>query len=354
MSDRSGLAADAAALTSWYRRHARDLPWRRTRDPYRIWVSEIMLQQTRVEAVIPYYERFLERFPTIAALAEAAEAEVLERWAGLGYYRRARQLQAAARRIVDEHAGRLPARYDAIRDLPGIGDYTAAAVASIAFELPFAALDGNVMRVVARFRADRRDIAQASTRKALQVEAQRWLETLGSGDAGDFNQAVMELGATICTPRSPKCLVCPLARNCRARAEGIQEQLPVKSRREKIEKLEMAVALVRRGSSVLMRRRPDDEMIMPGFWELPVAQGPRLGADAFRMLGIRLERPLGEFRHGITVRSYRGKVWEAVLEDQKPGEYRWIPPKRRAELPLTTVSTKALRTAGVRMQTEDS
>ncbi len=351
MAIRSQLAAHGSLLTDWYRRRRRDLPWRRTRDPYRIWVSEIMLQQTRVEAVIPYYERFLERFPTIAALAAAPEQDVLERWAGLGYYRRARQLQAAARRVVEEHAGRLPADHAAIRALPGIGDYTSAAVASIAFGLPFAALDGNVMRVLTRFHADSRDIAQPSTRKALQAAAQRWIEELPAADAGDFNQAMMELGATVCTPRSPKCLLCPLARDCRGRAEGLQERLPVKSRREKVERLEMAVALVRRGASLLMRRRPDHEQIMPGFWELPVAQGPRLDADCFRLLGVRLDAPVGEFRHGITFRIYKGKVWEAVLEDQKPEEYRWVAPKRRAALPLTTISKKALQAAGAGNET---
>ena len=343
---RSRSAAIGALLTDWYRRQARDLPWRRTSDPYRIWVSEIMLQQTRVEAVIPYYGRFLERFANVAALAEASESEVLERWAGLGYYRRARQLHAAAKQVVERHGGSVPADYTSIRALPGIGDYTAAAVASIAFDLPCAALDGNVMRVLTRLAADRRDIARLSTRRALQAEAQRLLDALPPEDAGDFNQAMMELGATVCTPRSPRCLLCPLARSCRARAEGIQEELPVKSRREKLEKLEMAVALVRRGSSLLMRRRPEDEAVMPGFWELPVAQGPRLEAEPFARLGVRLARPLGAFRHGITFRSYRGKVWEAVLEGKRPDEYRWIAAARRAGLPVTTISAKALRAAG--------
>ena len=311
-----------------------------------------MLQQTRVEAVIPYYERFLERFANVAALAEASESEVLERWAGLGYYRRARQLHAAAKQVVERHGGALPADHASLRALPGVGDYTAAAVASIAFDLPFAALDGNVMRVLTRLAVDRRDIAQPSTRRALQTEAQRLLDALPPGGAGDINQALMELGATVCTPRSPRCLLCPLTRSCRARAEGIQEELPVKSRREKLEKLEMAVALVRRGSSLLMRRRPDQEAVMPGFWELPVAQGSRLEEEPFAALGVRLARPLGEFRHGITFRSYRGKVWEAVLEGKRPGEYRWIASGRRAVLPVTTISAKALAGGGVRKRPE--
>src|SRR5579872_3965323 len=199
-----GMGADARLirrrLVNWYLRNRRDLPWRRTSDPYRIWVSEVMLQQTRAQAVIPYYEKFLARFPDAASLAAADEAEVLALWSGLGYYSRARNLQRAARRI--SAAGVFPRDYDSIRALDGVGDYTAAAVASIAFGLPHAVLDGNVMRVLARLDNDAADISAASTRARLRARAQ---ELLDGRRPGIFNQALMELGATICVPKTPQC-----------------------------------------------------------------------------------------------------------------------------------------------------
>src|SRR5690349_5158936 len=204
-----GVAAGhriAGLLGAWYARGHRDLPWRSTGDPYRIWVSEIMLQQTRAQAVIPYYERFLTRFPSVPALAAAKEDEVLALWSGLGYYSRARNLLRAARQIAA--AGSFPSDYDAIRALPGIGDYTAAAVASIAFGRPHAVLDGNVLRVVARMENDAADIRSSRTRERFREIAQSWLDPR---DPGHFNQALMELGATVCLPRNPLCLVCPLA-----------------------------------------------------------------------------------------------------------------------------------------------
>jgi A/G-specific adenine glycosylase len=190
-------------LLEWYRRGQRDLPWRRTKDPYAIWISEIMLQQTRVAAVIPYYERFLTAYPNFGALAAAPEAELLGMWAGLGYYSRARNVQKAARQMVE--LGGFPRDYEAIRGLAGIGDYTAAAVASIAFDLPHAVLDGNVMRVLARVGNDGSDIGSIGTRKRLQAEAQRLLD---GRHAGEFNQALMELGATVCVPKQPVCGNC--------------------------------------------------------------------------------------------------------------------------------------------------
>lgn len=333
-------------LLAWYRRHGRDLPWRRTSDPYRIWVSEIMLQQTRVEAVIPYYERFLERFPDVATLAQAPEADVLERWAGLGYYRRARQLQAAAKQIVERHGGTFPAEHTAIGELPGIGEYTSAAIAGIAFGLPHAALDGNVMRVMTRLRNDSRDISQRRTRKALQAEAQRWIEALPAADYADFNQATIELGATVCTARSPACLICPLSGGCQARREGTEGSLPYKSARQRVEKLEMVVAVVERRGSLLMRQRPAFEEIMPGFWELPQCAGSRLEEDPFSLLGIGLRNKIGEFKHAITFRSYSGQVYQGVLSGDRPEEYRWVNRNRLESLPVTTITKKALKQRG--------
>ena len=333
-------------LLAWYRRNARDLPWRRTRDPYAIWVSEIMLQQTRVEAVVPYYERFLARFPDVKTLAEAPEGEVLERWAGLGYYRRARQLQAAAKRIAERHGGVFPADYEAIRELQGVGEYTAAAIAGIAFALPYAALDGNVMRVMARLHNNGRDIGQVQTRKAMRTEAQRWISALPADDYADFNQATIELGATICTPRSPRCLVCPLNAGCLARREGTQASLPYKSARQRIEKLDMAVAIVERRGRLLMRRRPDDEEVMPGFWELPQYAASRIDKDAFDSLGIELGERIGAFKHAITFRAYSGHVYQGTLEGERPEEFRWIHGSRLQSLPVTTIAKKALKQRG--------
>lgn len=219
------LAAFRRALLQWFAQNRRALPWRQSRDPYRIWVAEIMLQQTRIAAVMPYYERFLERFPTISDLADAEEAEVLRLWSGLGYYQRARNLQRAARKIVELHEGKFPLDAEAARLLPGIGGYTLAAVLSIASGEPLAALDGNIARVLARLSAVRAPLREPQTWRKLQEEAQRVLAT---GHPGDWNQALMELGETVCTPRAPRCGQCPVSRWCRARAMGWQDEIPAK------------------------------------------------------------------------------------------------------------------------------
>ena len=239
----------AKLLIEWYSAGHRDLPWRRTADPYRIWVSEIMLQQTRAQAVIPYYERFLARFPTVESLAAAHEDEVLALWSGLGYYSRARNLRRAAVEIAA--AGGFPESYEAIRALAGIGDYTAAAIASIAFGLPHAVLDGNVLRVVARVENDAADIASARTRERFRAAAQGWLD---ARRPGAFNQALMELGATVCLPRNPLCLVCPLRDHCQARAEGTAGQLPVKLRKTEPVRIEGVLLVVRERGRVLLRQ----------------------------------------------------------------------------------------------------
>lgn len=299
-----------------------------------------MLQQTRVETVIPYYERFLKRYPDPAALASAPESELLEAWAGLGYYRRARQLQAAAKHIVAGHGGEFPRAYDEIRALPGVGDYTAAAVSSIAFELPHGVLDGNVVRVATRLLDDARDVSKAATKKFLQQTVDDWIAEVSHGDRGDFNQAFMELGATLCMAKSPKCLVCPVQSDCLAFRRGTQLERPVKPAKQKLRKVQLTVALVERGASLLMRQRPPDESLMPGFWELPQAD------DQHNSLAqLRLGEALGTFAHGITVRSFRGTVVRATLEGEKPSEWRWISPARRAQLPLTTITRKALQAA---------
>ncbi len=302
-----------------------------------------MLQQTRVEAVVGYYSRFLERFPDVGALAAAEESELLEAWAGLGYYRRARMLQAAAKAVVEQ--GGFPRHFEGIRALPGVGDYTAAAVASIAFELPHAVLDGNVARVAARLTNEAGDVSRPGVRRNLQALVQAWMDEAPEGDRGDLNQALMELGATVCVPKNPRCLPCPLAEGCAARIEGVQEHRPVKKAKAPLEKLWLTVALVRRGDSLLMRQRPPDETIMPGFWELPQAVGARFDADCLANLGIELGEKLGEFRHGITTRDYRGQVFEGVLRGKRHPNYRWVNDVERKLGPLSTITKKALRVA---------
>lgn len=319
----------AAELLDWYGSHHRDLPWRRTTDPYRIWVSEIMLQQTRAEAVIPYYERFLARFPSAAALARASEQEVLACWSGLGYYSRARNLHKAAALV----SGAFPAEYEAIAQLPGVGDYTAAAIASIAFGLPHAVVDGNVMRVVARVTSDAADIGAARTRARFREIAQQWLDP---ARAGAFNQALMELGATVCLPRAPRCSVCPLQTDCAARRLGRTSELPVKLRKTAPVKIESAVAVVERGGRILMWQRGADSGRMAGFWELPaIEQVPEL----------KNVRVLGTFRHTITHHHYRVTVQVGAI-GRAPRGLRWVPLAGLQALAISTTARKALRLAG--------
>jgi A/G-specific adenine glycosylase len=323
----------AARLLRWYGAQHRDFPWRRTRDPYRIWVSEVMLQQTRAETVIPYYQRFLERFPDVAALAGAPEDEVLAIWSGLGYYSRARHLHRAAR-LMD---GVFPNSYAAIRALPGVGDYTDAAIASIAFGLPYAVLDGNVLRVVARVANDPADIGAGGTRARFRRIAQEWLDPR---QAGEFNQALMELGATVCLPRVPRCEACPLAALCAARRAGCQRQLPVKLRKAQPVHVAMAVAVVLRRGRLLLWQRAADERRMAGFWELPGTEQLPQSEDL---------PAIGTFRHTITHHQYRVTVRSGSLARNVRAvpPLRWIPFAALPSLPLSTTATKALRLAGI-------
>ena len=245
------LAVFRKQLLAWFRQFHRDLPWRGTRDPYRVWLSEIMLQQTRVAAVVPYYQRFLERFPNLHALAAAPEEEVLRRWSGLGYYRRARNLQKAAQQIVAEHGGEFPSRLEDVLALRGVGNYTARAILSIAFEKKHAVLDGNVLRVLARLGAVRGDLRASLRSKELQNCANAYLDR---ESPGDWNQAMMELGATLCAPKSPQCLLCPVAQFCKARKRGIADLLPEKRKKRATVPIRLAAAVFAdaRGRTLLL------------------------------------------------------------------------------------------------------
>lgn len=314
-------------LLAWYRRHQRALPWRETRDPWRILVSEVMLQQTRVAAVIPYYERFLARFPDAESLAAAPEPELLALWSGLGYYSRARNLHAAAKLIAAEG---FPQTHDGIRALPGVGPYTAAAVASIAFGLPHAVLDGNVLRVAARLTAEPGDISRTAAKSRLQDFVDRLLPL---GSPGEFNQALMELGATVCLPQNPLCLICPLAGGCEARKQGRTAELPVKLRRQQSVAAQKTVLVIERDGCLLLSERPATSARLAGFWELPEsAQAPQ----------ARMKKILGTFRHAIVQHSYKIEVRQAVIS-RPPRGFCWVPVARLRDMPLSTITRKALR-----------
>ena len=312
-----------SALERWYDRNRRDLPWRRTRDPYAIWVSEIMLQQTRVAAVIPYYQRFMSVFPNAASLASAPEERVLAMWSGLGYYSRARNMQKAASRVAQN--GVFPPNFDSIRSLPGIGDYTAAAVSSIAFGLPHAAVDGNVRRVVVRLLND--DSADVKGHAS---------QLLDRKDPGRWNQAVMELGATICTPRDPCCEECPVALYCEAHRHGTQESLPSKRTKPAPEQLERTLVIVHHRGRILLT--PSSRV--KGFWDLPEI------IDGIPSGEIHAGLSLGWFRHTITHRHYKFIVCEGTAGKARSGkQYLWVAQRKLTEIALSTTAKKALRLA---------
>ena len=256
-------------LRQWYLKGHRDLPWRNTKNPYHIWVSEIMLQQTRVEAVKPYYARFLQELPTIADLAEAQEDVILKLWEGLGYYSRVRNMQTAAKQIMEQHGGKMPADHKALLQLKGIGSYTAGAVASIAFDLPYAAVDGNVLRVMSRVFADNRDILLQQTKKAWEMEINA---ELTEEIAGDVNQALMELGATVCMPNGePKCEICPWRAYCVAYRQNTVLQYPVKSEKKPRTKEYLSVCFLTDGKKIALRKR-GAKGLLANLWELPNVQ----------------------------------------------------------------------------------
>jgi A/G-specific adenine glycosylase len=260
------LSAAGHRLLDWYARYHRDLPWRRSRDPYAIWVAEIMLQQTRVETVLEYYERFLARFPSLRALASAPLDDVLKAWEGLGYYARARNLHRAAQQVLQEWEGRLPDTIEELITLPGIGRYTAAALASIAFDQDTIALDGNLNRVLCRLFAIDDDPGRPNTQRLLETLA---LDMLPPGEANRFNQALMDLGALICTPTNPRCLLCPLMNSCRARREGIQNELPIRATRGFRPRRDVTAGVIWDGNGhFLITQRPLDSML-GGLWEFP-------------------------------------------------------------------------------------
>jgi len=344
-------------LLDWYDREKRDLPWRRDRDPYRIWVSEIMLQQTRVETVIPYYERFMKKFPTLRALAEAPEEEVLKAWEGLGYYSRARHLHSAVRDVCELYGGQVPDDPDAVASLRGVGPYTAGAILSIAFNRPVPAVDGNVMRVLSRFFLLEDDVAKPSTRTRMEQLARKLIPR---ERPGDFNQAMMDLGATVCTPKNPGCLICPVMERCAARLQGREKSLPAKSKAGKPRAEYRAVALVEgtgeHAGKILIRQRPDAGLLA-GLWELPHVLLPEpsfAGAeDALR--GCPLPggwtivpfEPVMDIGHEFShirwiMRVYAAGLAEGEASGNDVAETRWIGPDERADYTFPNVFSRIL------------
>jgi A/G-specific adenine glycosylase len=343
----------ARPLLAWYDRAQRDLPWRREPSPYKTLVSEFMLQQTVVATVEPYFHRFLARFPDIEALAAASEDEVTAAWSGLGYYARARNLHKAARAVVQRHGGRLPADEEALRALPGIGPYTAAAVAAIGFGARTFALDGNGARVTARLWGVRDSIDRPATRETLRA---RGLGEVPAARAGDFNQAVMELGATLCTPRAPMCEGCPLARKCRAHATGAATRLPVRTpKRGKTLVRVACCACVDGAGRVLLVRRQSG--LLAGTWALPTVElegddaADHAARVAIRAAGVTAGRliPRGAVRHVFTHRDVTAEVFRATGAARRAREgqatRRWLAPDAWGTVGISTFALKTLRAA---------
>lgn len=326
------------ALRCFYREHRRDLPWRETRDPYAIWVSEIMLQQTRVATAAPRFREFVHRYPNVESLAAATAEEVCEAWAGLGYYQRARNLHAAAQLIHREHRGRLPKSAAALQRLPGIGRYTAGAIASLCFDETVAAVDGNVVRVIARLAA----LPGAATDVVLQKHVWRLATKLvGRPRPGDLNQALMELGATVCTPRTPSCDACPVQRLCAASAAGVPTRYPSARIRTKQRSLTIAFAWIESRQGIWLQQRPLDGM-WAGLWELPSESGHGAKAKLAARLQVTLGPALAQVRHDLTHR----RVTARVYRPSNPPQLRYGPSMRRfaapLEAPLSALARKAI------------
>jgi A/G-specific adenine glycosylase len=345
--------SQAAALLAWYRRHARRLPWRGHPDPYAVWISEVMLQQTRVETVIPYFEAWMRRFPGVRVLAGASVQEVLRAWEGLGYYRRAVNLHRAARQILTTGAGRWPQTASEWRALPGIGDYTAAAIAALAFGQDEIALDGNLRRVLARWIDLPVDVRSAQGEKRLLAAAR---SQLPAGKAAAFNQALMDLGAVICTPRAPACEMCPVSSGCLARRRGTQGQRPVRAGRGRVPHRIVAAAVLRRNGRVLIARRPEGGLL-GGLWEFPGGKrepGESLQACLRRELreelGIRAEvgESLGAFEHAyshfsVSVHAFACKLLAGSPKALVHTRIAWIAPGRLSVYPMGKVDRAIAR-----------
>lgn len=336
-------------ILAWFKKNKRDMPWRRTKDPYRIWISEIMLQQTQVKTATPYYERWVREFPSVKILAEAPAEKILKLWEGLGYYTRARNIHKAAKLIVEKHGSRFPSSFEKILELPGIGRYTAGAVASIAFGIPVPVLDGNVMRVLARLFAIADPVDSEKTRKALWKLAE---SLIPARHPGNFNEGMMELGATICLPREAECLLCPVPDRCMAYRKGIQDSLPRKGKQAAVKKVEAVCAVIKNKGSLLIERRPE-KGLWANLWQLPTfpVRGRETPVKALEagLAGLGIIALAGEKRESVkrsyTVHQEKLHVFCCRLLSQKKsnGNLRWAGPKELDRLPFSSAYAKILK-----------
>ena len=334
-------------LLSWYRQHGRTLPWRGHPDPYAVWVSEIMLQQTRVETVIPYFEKWMHQFPTVRDLAEASEQDVLNVWEGLGYYSRARNLHKAAKIVVEKYSGELPRDLKALRELPGIGRYTVGAIASIAFNMDEPTLDGNLRRVFARL-FDVSEPADSTTgEKILWGLA---AEQLPQGQAGDYNQALMDLGATICLPKNPRCLICPLMEICEARINGTQEERPVLKPKKEVPHYVYAAGVIIQDGNVLLSKRPS-RGLLGGMWEFPNGKVEGRSTDELEFalktgyqLEVQRNESLGIVQHAythfrVTVHAFRCEL----VSISESNNLKWVKVQELENYPMGKVDRQIAR-----------
>ena len=334
-----------SALLAWYDRCARDLPWRGFHDAYRTWVSEAMLQQTRVETVLSYYDRFLTRFPSLSALAEAPEEDVLKAWEGLGYYSRARNLWKGARQVMDEYNGTLPRDPEKLKKIQGIGPYTAGAIASIAYDVPIPAVDGNVIRVLSRIYGIRTDALEPATRKQIESLA---AALVPSERPGDHNQAVMDLGATVCVPGTPDCARCPLSSFCDAFKAGDAADLPVLPKAKAQKVIPYNILIIRSGDRVLMRQRT--ERLLQGLWVFPMFEGESGPEEILPFVGKKLRlslspmRDAGSARHVFTHQIWLMHIYETDAEASAsaPAGYEFIPVSKLKDLTLPAAMNAAV------------
>ncbi len=354
LDDEKWLAEFRERLLQWFTGAQRDLPWRKTRDPYSIWISEVMLQQTQVKTVLKYYSRFLQAFPDVETLAHASQQQVLKIWEGLGYYARARNLHKAAKYMVEHMGARIPSTYDELRRIPGIGEYTAAAVASIAFGEPRAAVDGNVRRVLCRIFRFEEDVHSQKARDALQAYADR---LLSPDRPGDFNQAMMELGATLCTPRKPKCLLCPVSRFCRARLElDDPAMLPLKRQTRAVPHYRVAVGIIWDEGYIFIDRR-DENGMLGGLWEFPggkIENGETAQEAVRREIKeeLDLDIEVGDFymevRHAYSHFKITMYVYHCLYKGGEPRltaarDWRWVKPEELRFYPFAAATQKVIR-----------
>jgi A/G-specific adenine glycosylase len=340
-------------ILDWYTRHRRELPWRGHPDPYAVWVSEIMLQQTRVETVIPYFLRWMERFPSVRDLAGASEQDVLFIWEGLGYYSRARNLHKAARLVMDKYNGELPQDLGLLRKIPGIGRYTAGAIASMAFGMDVPTLDGNLRRVFARVFNVAEPADAPAGEEMLWMLAERHLP---KGHAGEYNQALMDLGAALCLPHNPACLMCPLRDLCQARALGIQEQRPVLKPKASVPHYTLTAAVLQREGKILLAKRPS-KGLLGGMWEFPggkLEDGETFEACLAREIreelgaGIRVGEALGIYQHAYTHFRITLHAFRCILTDGEPKpieatELAWVLPAELGNYPMGKVDRQIAR-----------